>query len=78
MMYGRDESVPTSTVCLLLYIYALNKPCRVFVDIYCAINRPYGIVRRILYITGFAELNMFFFNDCTGEITLPLRLRNVR
>ena len=30
MMYGRDKSAPTPTVCSLLYIYALNKPCGVF------------------------------------------------
>ena len=79
MIVGRDESAPTPTVCSLIYIlrneWALWSVCWY---IYCAINKPYGIVRRILYIIGFAELNMFFFNDCTGEINLPLRLRCVR
>ena len=77
MMYGRDKSAPTSTVCSLILCneWALWSVCWY---IYCAINRPYGIVCRILYITGFAELNMFFFSDCTGEMNLPLRLRNVR
>ena len=33
MIVGRDESAPTPTVCSLLYIYALNKPCGVFVGL---------------------------------------------
>ena len=31
MMYGRDESAPTPTECLL--ILAMNKPCGVFVGL---------------------------------------------
>ena len=34
MMYGRDKSVPTPTECSLLYIYAMNKPCGVFVELW--------------------------------------------
>ena len=34
MMYGRDESVPTPTGCSLLYIYAMNIPCGMSVDIH--------------------------------------------
>ena len=34
MMYGRDESAPTPTVCALLYIYAMDRPCGMSVDIH--------------------------------------------
>ena len=33
MMYGRDKSAPTPAECSLLYIYAMNKPCCVFVGL---------------------------------------------
>ena len=33
MMYGRDESAPTATVCSLI-LCAMNKPCGVFDEYY--------------------------------------------
>ena len=38
-LYGRDKSAPTSAVCSLLYIYALNEPCCVFVGLWMIVGR---------------------------------------
>ena len=62
MMYGRDKSAPMPTECSLIY-YLLH---------------VFWCVCWIFCTPRFAELDIFFFNDCAGEINLPLRFRNVR
>ena len=46
--------------------------------IFCAINKFYGIFAEYYTLQVLRYLDMFFFNDCTGEMNLPLRLRSVR
>ena len=54
MMYGRDKSAPTPAVCSLLYIYAMNKPCGVFVGLWMIVGRdksaPTSTVCSLIYI----------------------------
>ena len=81
MMYGRDESAPTPTVCLLILRneWALWCVCWIMNDVWARWISAY-VYGVFADITQWINLVVCLldYEWCTGEITLPLRLRNVR